>query len=924
MPPLRAEESTVSLPPRERRLAKRRARAMKLGLPPSTMERSAVKAARRRQANQPTPTLASTRARRSGELAFFNKADGFHIKRVVRRAMPHSPVPRVPYLPGQEDIPHSDTESDIGDTTSLKEVLPSLDGAIVEPEELGTEPDELDYDAEGEDDDVTMDDEPLRPSKAPEHMRVDSPAGVGLDGSLESNNLQQWATMQPAYQSMDLIGDTSPEELQVLFGGLDNFPRYAHLPSADNGFSDNGVPSTNSFPSNNTFHFDNMSVGYGLQAGLADSSADKNSAADTWPSATTSRSNHSAYHLFGSCSPQLSAPSYSAPADHDARGSGAAFAMHKLHSVVNDLQTLHPSPQHSHSTSLRHRSVDHTLRSFPSSPSPRNPTATALNGLQGPTALDHAMNSASIRHRPNCNTLGLTLNRMGTPLPVTSQLGQVHAHGSAHLDGIPLSQAGLRPQAPTPARPQSVADTQRSATPNTWGSRAGTPATLLDHVQSPTPSSSRISTRDLVSLARAHSRPPGTQLPIPPASPARNIIDSPLRHSRHSLLSTPLHHSISPPNFVPSPIINPNHIQPDTQAEWGEQPLADSDHEASRPSTPVSIEDTDIDLERFPPVIPPSPRPGHFPNIQLLRPQLVTNNVPRIPTQLDLRSKARSYYKLSRRGRRVRRVAPDAPPLRTGMRAATMNANQKVMMHLMEHHVLWDMIITHPWPEDRDRLLQDAQDYAKDISGISGSGVATEDFLDTVFNKLPSLRSNPLAKIEFMMEKEFAVTSADKSTVLKLMSNDLFLYPNSNREASQYFCVGALGCTLEVILFKSSKNIGLAFMENLCQPDNVVKCAHWHRKRRDLTADEGVPPAAIALAATMMYWALEKMYLGVSGLHFNEQHYLAVWERYFRAVIALPHLGRLRKELLDRLKEYYICQWPAPERDDDDTSPPAW
>jgi hypothetical protein len=53
-----------------------------------------------------------------------------------------------------------------------------------------------------------------------------------------------------------------------------------------------------------------------------------------------------------------------------------------------------------------------------------------------------------------------------------------------------------------------------------------------------------------------------------------------------------------------------------------------------------------------------------------------------------------------------------------------------------------------------------------------------------------------------------------------------------------------------------------------------------------------------------IYWALEKLYLGVKGnrLQFNEQHYRVVWERYFRALIGLPYLGQLRKDLLDQFK----------------------
>ncbi|KAG8737861.1 hypothetical protein FRC10_007593 [Ceratobasidium sp. 414] len=158
------------------------------------------------------------------------------------------------------------------------------------------------------------------------------------------------------------------------------------------------------------------------------------------------------------------------------------------------------------------------------------------------------------------------------------------------------------------------------------------------------------------------------------------------------------------------------------------------------------------------------------------------------------------------------------------------------------------------------------------------------------------------------VEQEFAVTIVDKPEIYQLLKNDQFLYPNVNRHPGQYFCVGALGAALEIILFKSAKTVGLAFMEEFCQPDDAEKCAHWHRKLCDQTARKGVSPGAIAFAATQltvlldqMYWALEKMYLG-TNIHFDEGHFRGTWHRYFRALVKLPHLGQLRIDLLDRLK----------------------
>jgi hypothetical protein len=41
-------------------------------------------------------------------------------------------------------------------------------------------------------------------------------------------------------------------------------------------------------------------------------------------------------------------------------------------------------------------------------------------------------------------------------------------------------------------------------------------------------------------------------------------------------------------------------------------------------------------------------------------------------------------------------------------------------------------------------------------------------------------------------------------------------------------------------------------MEELCQADNIVKCAHWHWKLQDPMATKGMPLHVIALAATMV------------------------------------------------------------------------
>ncbi|KAG9088148.1 hypothetical protein FRC06_002211 [Ceratobasidium sp. 370] len=162
MPPLRAESSTVSLPPRERVLAKHHAKAIKLGLPPSVASESPAKGTQKRTGPAPLPTLAATHQRHAAaDVAYLDRPDGYHVKRIVHQVTP-GPVPPILYLPGEENIPHSDVESDDSNTTvpeltnsaSLGGPGPNFD-IVAKVEETPTELDTdlVDYDAEGEDDD---------------------------------------------------------------------------------------------------------------------------------------------------------------------------------------------------------------------------------------------------------------------------------------------------------------------------------------------------------------------------------------------------------------------------------------------------------------------------------------------------------------------------------------------------------------------------------------------------------------------------------------------------------------------------------------------------------------------------------------------------------------------------------------------------
>lgn len=88
------------------------------------------------------------------------------------------------------------------------------------------------------------------------------------------------------------------------------------------------------------------------------------------------------------------------------------------------------------------------------------------------------------------------------------------------------------------------------------------------------------------------------------------------------------------------------------------------------------------------------------------------------------------------------------------------------------------------------------------------------------------------------------------------------------------------------------------------QLERECQLVSWHSLLLRYVHHKRLTLVAISYAEhplLQMYWALEKMYMGTS-VAFDEQHYRGVWDRYSRALMKLPHLGRLRIDMLDRIK----------------------
>ncbi|KAG8729701.1 hypothetical protein FRC10_003502, partial [Ceratobasidium sp. 414] len=277
------ELSAVSLPTRERAVAKSKLRASKHGQPaahsqPATQGQPAAAApttTRTRTRRAVPPTLASTRAPRRGrtELTFTNKDGELVVNSVNRRDNEEPRNPSVPFLPGQEDLQRKDDE---GSVTEPEDIPPdmmdllgysAMDGDDIEDDmEDGDDMEGRDDDAEGEDDigfgsadlagDTRMGTEStyghIPSTGLPGNFGVTSNLGATSNLGVTLNNFGMtfMETDEGPFGhsqvpgSMDPISGVDPEELQALFGGLNQF-NLNDLTLEDAFLASTNTPATN-------------------------------------------------------------------------------------------------------------------------------------------------------------------------------------------------------------------------------------------------------------------------------------------------------------------------------------------------------------------------------------------------------------------------------------------------------------------------------------------------------------------------------------------------------------------------------------------------------------------------------------------------------------------------------------------------------
>ncbi|KAG9090398.1 hypothetical protein FRC07_012123 [Ceratobasidium sp. 392] len=296
-----------------------------------------------------------------------------------------------------------------------------------------------------------------------------------------------------------------------------------------------------------------------------------------------------------------------------------------------------------------------------------------------------------------------------------------------------------------------------------------------------------------------------------------------------------------------------------------------------------------------------------------------SNSMQRRPLVQDIERNIIEYYQLRSNSRRVRHFSADNPVLPRGLpRAGALTNLEKRLMHLIEYHLLYQMLIHEPWLSDCEGALEDAMEYAEKLIGLSRAQIVeTEGFEALAMSKLPKLRSGCLLQVKTSVERTFGIVSGSPKAKL-LLADDKFLYPNEQVDTRLAFRSPVITEALIDLFFRSSKKVGLPFIRFMIKPDDRATCASWHAQLSDRTATRGLSVSAIAFAATTVFYTLDKLARNAKTLRFDDQGYKMLhYDRFFRQLLKLKDLGKLRNDLLDRIKQEHLSYWPAGEVDED-------
>ncbi|KAF8597132.1 hypothetical protein BDV93DRAFT_562642 [Ceratobasidium sp. AG-I] len=257
--------------------------------------------------------------------------------------------------------------------------------------------------------------------------------------------------------------------------------------------------------------------------------------------------------------------------------------------------------------------------------------------------------------------------------------------------------------------------------------------------------------------------------------------------------------------------------------------------------------------------------------------------------------------------------------------------DQQGLMLVMRASLQYYYLTRSPWHEDDEISVGQAKVFARKHTSCPVDDFAINDFVKPLINGSSQIRSAGQDLIKTLVRDYFQVKEGDVRTIAWLQARDRCLYPGGNLQSRDFFNTALIGNVLATLFFRTSRKIGIIFMDELLEKDNdndvarllsIVALSGDDGTRKlpviiDRSASAACGPslASIVFACVHIQHALERLKTPIAGksaegkkVHgkgkkeFKDVAYESTWAYYVRELAAHPNLGQLRSSFLDRLK----------------------
>ncbi|KAG9081430.1 hypothetical protein FS749_007670 [Ceratobasidium sp. UAMH 11750] len=285
---------------------------------------------------------------------------------------------------------------------------------------------------------------------------------------------------------------------------------------------------------------------------------------------------------------------------------------------------------------------------------------------------------------------------------------------------------------------------------------------------------------------------------------------------------------------------------------------------------------------------------------------------------------------------------PEASRIKGAKKIAAYTGNKPQLMAVMKASMQYSFTTMAPWILLDSTLYSRATEFAKKHTRFPVDAMLADDeVIQSLKGKASQVRAAPLDPVKELVQEEFGVSPGDSRAAKWLQHNARYLYPDfSMQERADQFDTTLMAKVIVTLYFRSSKRLGIIYMDNVLEEDNPTVLAQLLSMVAS-PSEQGTPQvleildrspealrgpslAAIAFAAINIHHALERLKIsaeakaeskgkkktkdGKPKVEFSEGAYNEMWKQYVRELATHPRLGQIRSGFLDKLKEEYCNQ----------------